>query len=111
MSIAGPMYGLVAALLTRMSTLPKRSTVAATQASACVGVTGVGGEASATSPSMPAAASSRASCLRDESITFAPDAARVAAMARPMPFEAPVTSATRPSRSICMRANVAVAAR
>ena len=40
--------------------------------------------------------------MRDESITFAPLAAKAAAMARPMPFDAPVTSATFPSRRISM---------
>jgi hypothetical protein len=32
--------------------------------------------------------------LRDDSMTFAPDAAYDVAMARPIPFDAPVTSAT-----------------
>ena len=47
----------------------------------------------------------RRSC-RDTSITLAPDAAIVAAIALPMPFDAPVTSATLPSNVICMGARL-----
>ena len=38
-----------------------------------------------------------ASFFRDDNMTCAPEAAKVAAIARPMPFDAPVTSATFPS--------------
>src|SRR5262245_38244951 len=96
MSILGPMYGLVAALLTRMSTDPNRSTVAATHASACSGSPALAAYV-ATSPSIVDAASSSASCLRDDNITAAPLAARDAAAARPIPRDAPVTRATFPS--------------
>ena len=89
----GPMYGLVAALLTRMSTPPNAAIVASTHACACSGSPALAANV-ATSPSMAAAASSSASCLRDDSITRAPDAANADAIARPMPFDAPVTSAT-----------------
>src|SRR6056297_787530 len=80
---------------------PNRSTVAATHAAACSGSPALAAYV-AVSPSMPAAASSSASCLRDDSITAAPASASVAAMARPMPFDAPVTSATFPSRLTSM---------
>ena len=53
---------------------------------------------------MVAAAASRASRLRDEIITLAPEAANSAAMARPMPRDAPVTRATFPFSPISMRA-------
>ena len=46
-----------------------------------------------------AAASSSPACLREDSITAAPASASDAAIARPMPFDAPVTSATLPSSS------------
>ncbi len=58
----------------------------------------------ATSPCIPAAAASSASCLRDDSITRAPDAAISAAIARPIPLDAPVTSATFPSSRSSMSA-------
>src|SRR3989442_7161067 len=57
---------------------------------------------------MPAAAFSSASCLRDESITLAPDSANCVAIASPMPFDAPVTSATLPSSRRSMPANLIV---
>src|SRR4051794_29492455 len=46
---------------------------------------------------MVEAASLRPSSLRALSITRAPASAKAAAMARPMPFDAPVTMATLPS--------------
>jgi len=58
------------------------------------------------SPSIPAAAAWSWSSLREVSITFAPDATIVAAMARPMPFDAPVTRATLPFSEISMGAHV-----
>ena len=99
----GPKYGLVAALLTRMSRPPKRSMVAATQASAA-SMSPAWAAWTATSPCIPAAAASSASCLREDSITRAPDAAISAAIARPIPFDAPVTSATFPSSRSSMSA-------
>ena len=50
-------------------------------------------------------ASRSASSLRDESITDAPAAANDRAIANPIPFEAPVTSATCPSSLRSMRAH------
>src|SRR5580700_2966892 len=47
----------------------------------------------------PARTSSQASILRDEIITLAPARANSSAMARPMPRDEPVTSATFPERS------------
>jgi hypothetical protein len=44
--------------------------------------------------------------LRDVSITFAPAAAIDAAIALPIPRDAPVTSATFPSNEICMPPNI-----
>src|SRR3954447_26126889 len=79
-----------------MSTAPKRSTVASTHAFDASG-SPVFAACHATSPCMSAAAFSRASALRDVSITEAPASANAAAMALPMPRDAPVTSATFPS--------------
>ena len=87
----------MAALLTRMSTRPNRANVAATHASASSGSPALAA-CHAASPSMVATAASSASGLRDEIITRAPLAANSWAMARPMPRDAPVMSATRPSR-------------
>ena len=53
-------------------------------------------------PAISAAAASSWSALRDMSITRAPLADSVAAIALPMPFEAPVTSATLPSNLMSM---------
>ena len=60
-----------------------------------VGLAGVRREGVYASPGIcrdgsPRAAPSRASCLRDEIITAAPCAAKVAPIASPMPFDAPV---------------------
>ncbi len=61
----------------------------------------------ATSPGAPDAAISSAaasswSCLRELIMTLAPDAANCAAIALPMPFDAPVTSAVLPASEISM---------
>ena len=104
MPIIGPMYGFVAALLTRMSRPPRRSTVAATHASAASGSPALAAN-QATSPVMEPAASLSWSSLRDEIITRAPASAMAAAMARPIPLEAPVTSATLPSSLSSMSPN------
>src|ERR1019366_8793497 len=86
-----------------MSTRPNRSTVAATQASACSGSPALA-TVQATSPAPGGAAGrlspaddSSPSALRDESITEAPDPAKARAMAWPIPREPPVTSAVLPS--------------
>src|SRR3954469_12938132 len=71
--------------------------VAATHASASSGAPAFAA-CHAASPSIVATAASSASGLRDEIITCAPLRAYSWAMARPMPREAPVISATRPSR-------------
>src|SRR5690349_14170100 len=80
-----------------MSTRPNRSIVAVTQASASAGSPAFAA-CHAASPSMVATAASRASAFREEIITRAPLAANSCAIARPMPREPPVISATRPSR-------------
>jgi hypothetical protein len=101
------MYGLVAALFTRMSTRPSRSTVAATQAPICSGSPALAAKTSSLPPAVPisSAVASRASILRDDSITSAPAAANVAATALPIPRLAPVTRATFPSSVISMPGN------
>src|SRR5687768_10344809 len=88
-----------------MSSDPKRSTVAATHASACSGSPALAANTS-TSPSIRPAASSSASCLRELSMTDAPEPARFRATASPTPRDAPVTSATLPSSRISMPATV-----
>ena len=95
----------MAALFTRMSTRPNRSTVAATQAAIWSGSPALAAN-TAVSPPISSAAASRASCLRDDSITDAPLPANAPAIALPMPRLAPVTSATLPSRLICMGGKV-----
>src|SRR5271165_1961714 len=86
-----------------MSTRPNRSTVAATQASACSGSPALA-TVQATSPApggfadrISPADDSSPSALRDESITEAPELAKARAMAWPIPREPPVTSAVLPS--------------
>ena len=93
-SIVRPMTGLVAALLISTSMPPSRSIVAATHASAWSGspalAANVARRAPGTSASIPCAASSSASCFRDDSITAAPSRAYAVAMPSPIPFDAPV---------------------
>src|SRR3954467_12448497 len=103
MPMVGPAYGLAAALFTRMSRPPKRSTVAATQASA-ISMSPAFPANTATPPPMSAAAICKPSILREVIMTLAPASTNPAAMAFPMPFEAPVTSATLPSSRISMDA-------
>jgi hypothetical protein len=64
----------VAALFTRMSTRPNRSTVAATQAAIWSGSPALAANTAVSPPAVPmsSAAASRASCLRDDNITDAP---------------------------------------
>ena len=104
MSIIGPKYGLVPALLTRMSSRPKRAIVPATQDSASSGFptwAAVQATRSSGAPAAtrPAAASARSSALRDVIMTLAPASAKRAAMARPMPRLPPVISAVFPLSS------------
>ena len=104
MSIIGPKYGLVPALLTRMSSRPKRATVAATQDCASSGLpTWAAVQAnrpSAAPPATrPATASARSSALREVIMTLAPASAKRAAMARPIPRLPPVISAVFPLSS------------
>ena len=94
-----------------MSIEPKRSTVAATQASACSGSPALA-TCQATSPARSPAAPSmanlawvRASAFLEEIITEAPASANDAAMAWPMPREAPVINAVLPSSRSSMAAN------
>ena len=73
-----------------------------------LGVPGVRGEHVQLAPVPPSrmesAAASSASCLRDDSITSAPEAENSAAISRPIPRDAPVTSATLPSSRSSMAA-------
>src|SRR6056297_721231 len=87
-----------------MSSPPKRSIVAATALSPAPSSPALAAKTS-TSPVISAAAASSWSCLRLFSITFAPEAASDAAIALPIPFDAPVTSATFPSSEISMAAD------
>ena len=74
MSIVGPMYGLVAALLTRMSMPPNRSMQRSTAAGGLVGIAGVGGDHVDVAADL-AAAASRSASFRDDSSTDAPASA------------------------------------
>jgi NAD(P)-dependent dehydrogenase (short-subunit alcohol dehydrogenase family) len=97
-----------AALLTRMSTAPNRSTVAATHAAACSGSPALatrqstGPDRSPLAAPISTAARASASALREEIITDAPAEEKARAMACPMPLDAPVTSAVLPSRRSSM---------
>lgn len=95
MSITSPAYGLVAALFTRMSMAPRRSTHAEIAASASSGLPALAANHSL--PGTVAAASWSASSRRAVSITRAPSSVNARAIERPMPREAPVTRATFPS--------------
>lgn len=75
--------------------------VAATQSRATCGSPALPAK-TAVSPAISPAAACNASIFLDVSITFAPAADMVAAMAFPIPRDAPVTSATLPSNEICM---------
>src|SRR6266849_2204852 len=110
MSMLGPRYGFVAALLTRMSTAPNRSTVAWMQASACSGSPALAANVATLPSGIVAATSSRASALRADSMTLAPAAANDAAMAAPIPRDAPVTTAVLPSRLISVIGDLQVGA-
>jgi hypothetical protein len=103
-SMIGP-SSITPALLTTVSMRPSSSTVVATACSACCwSVTSAVIVRALPPPSLiwVASASSR-SVRRATRATLAPRAASAAAVACPMPLEAPVTSATVPSRSSAMR--------
>ena len=98
-SMVAPITGFVAALFTSTSSAPNRSRVAATQAAAWSGSPAFAAKVATRAPgtafSIATAASSSPCCLREVSITAAPPSASDVAIARPMPFDDPVTIATR----------------
>ena len=103
MSTSSPWNGFVAALLTSMSTSPKRVSVAATQASiwscspALVGTVRIRSDTLSPSCSaMWAAAAARFSGRREAMTTLASRSASCRAIASPIPFEPPVTIAVFP---------------
>src|ERR1700736_1344282 len=110
MSMLGPMYGFVAALLTRMSSTPNRSTVPCTHASAWSGAPALVAKVAPLSLGIVAATSSRASALREDNMTLAPAAANATAVAAPIPREAPVISAVLPARLISVIGDLRVGA-
>ena len=89
------------ALLTRISTLPKRSSTAFAPALIESSLATSSGIAAACppKPSISATASASFVSLRAANTTVAPARANSSAHARPIPCEAPVTSAIRPSKS------------
>src|SRR6266536_1216989 len=99
MSTSGPKYGFVPALLTSTSTRPNRPIAASTQAAAWSG--SAAWAAYANTPTdgyavaIVAATSSRADWVREVSTTLQPSAANAAAVAAPMPRDAPVTITVR----------------
>src|ERR1700733_4060204 len=101
MSIMGPKYGFVAALLTRMSTDPKRSTVASTHARAASGSPAFASNQATPPPPISSATLASDAPRREEIMTRAPCAANASAIPRPMPRDAPVTTATLPASSGC----------
>jgi len=101
MSIMGPKYGFVAALLTRMSTDPKRSTVASTHARAASGSPAFASNQATPSPPISSATLASDAPRREEIMTRAPCATNASAIPRPMPRDAPVTTATLPASSGC----------
>src|SRR6185312_6589135 len=110
-SMVAPITGFVAALFTSTSSAPNRSRVAATQDAAWSGSPAFAAKVPTRAPgtvfSIATAASSRPGCLRDVSITAAPPSASEVAIARPMPFDDPVTIATRPSSSCATSGSLA----
>ena len=105
MSADEPKNGLTAALPTRMSIGPSRRSVSATRFSSCSlwptwqGTTIASPAPSAHASLMPFATSSQTSALRLETTTLAPWPAIASAIARPMPLDEPVITATLPVRS------------
>ncbi len=92
------------ALDTRMSTVPKRAPAAACRRAIESASETSQGTASALAPvwRISSATASISSALRAATITRAPASASSRAVAAPMPRPPPVTSATLPSRSICI---------
>src|SRR3954471_19013025 len=91
------------ALLTSTSMPPNASTARATIAS------GASGSVKSAATWTTSSASSSGVDRRDVATTPPPSSTSVRVLARPMPFEAPVTTATRPLRSSCMRNQRSVA--
>ncbi len=96
-----PKYGLAAALLTRMSSLPWVSLMWPNTASICAISPMWQAKASAEPPSalMASATVWQSSILRLDTITWAPCSASSLAISSPMPRLAPVTRAIFPFRS------------
>src|SRR6056297_1368391 len=90
-----PATKLAPALFTSTSRPPNDSTVASTSASTASRSVTSHSTASALPPSsrMPSATGSTFSCSREHTTTSAPSAANRSATARPMPLDAPVTTA------------------
>src|SRR5215471_1372360 len=94
--VSGSNVPLMPALLTRMSSLPKRASAAATAASHA------GSLATSRCTKWPAPPRLSATCLPSASstsatTTFAPSRAKIVAVLCPMPLAAPVINATLPS--------------
>src|SRR5689334_906816 len=98
-SIIGPNAGFVAALFTRMSSRPRRSTHCSTDAWMASGSPAEPAYVVTSAPMVRSACSvsSSSCCLRARTAIDAPAAAYASAIARPMPRVPPVTSATLPS--------------
>ncbi len=92
----GPGRGPTPALLTRMSSRPRRSRMAATTSALDCSLRTSCAAANARPPAavMALAVDSASSASMSATTTSAPSAASVSAMARPMPRAAPVTNAT-----------------
>jgi hypothetical protein len=101
MSIMGPKYGFVAALLTRMPTDPKRCTVASTHARAASASPAFASNHATRSPPISSATLASDAPRREQIMTRAPCATNASAIARPMPRDAPVTTATLPASCGC----------
>src|SRR5271165_355897 len=101
MPAAGPKYGLTPALPTMTSIAPQCAMVPSTSACNCSLCATWHGMAMASPPlsRIPLATVSHTSPLRLEITTLAPCSAMRSAMARPIPFVDPVTTATFPVRS------------
>src|SRR5574341_435487 len=99
MSTSGALTGLVAALLTRISTRPKASLAAAAsfRMSSASRLWAATASALHPIPRICSATLSMSGCLRLLTITSAPASANASAIAAPMPRLAPGTSATLPA--------------
>lgn len=98
-SMSGPYGWLVAALFTTMSTRPNSATVRSVTSHRCAGSATDPGTPTASAPrARNAATASRTPCgSRAVTHNRAPQSASSSAIARPMPREAPVTTAALPS--------------